>query len=276
MKIFLQDDCFAHCEFSNNPLPVKQRTDKVIWDRSDNYTEEDIVVWTDRKIPNAIDRKGPNIAWLIEAMPYHQGYYNFVHENRDKFDQIWTHDKQMLDNCDNAKFLPLGGCWIDEFDWAMHNKTKDFSIIASMHKYLPGHKIRHQIVAGTEGKVDRWGSGYQAMDDKIEGLKDYRYTFCIENFRKDFWFTEKLIDCFVTGTLPIYWGCPSIGNLFNLDGMLCFEELQELPKLLKGCTPEYYESKKDALKENFELAKQYRLAELKIPDYIYEGNKIFS
>ena len=52
--------------------------------------------------------------------------------------------------------------------------------------------------------------------------------------------------------------------------MLCFEELRELPKLLKGCTPEYYESKKDALKENFELAKQYRLAELTIPSFLHK------
>ena len=137
-----------------------------------------------------------------------------------------------------------------------------------MHKYLPGHKLRHQIVAGTEGRVDRWGRGYKEMADKIEGLKDYRYTFCIENFRKDFWFTEKLIDCFVTGTLPIYWGCPSIGNLFNQDGMLCFEDIRQLPELLKVCTPEYYESKKDAMKENFKLAKQYRLAELTIPSFL--------
>ena len=275
MKIYLQDKAFAHCEFSNNPLPVKQRTDKVEWDRTDSYTDEDTVVWTDVMIPEAIKRNGKNIAWLVEAMPYHQGYYNFVHENRDKFHQIWTHDKQVLDNCDNAKFLPLGGCWIDEFDWAMHEKTKDFSIIASAHVHLPGHRLRHDIVKGTQGKVDLWGRGYKEMADKIEGLKDYRYTFCIENFRKDFWFTEKLIDCFVTGTLPIYWGCPSIGNLFNQDGMLCFEDIRQLPELLKVCTPEYYESKKDAMKENFKLAKQYRLAELKIPDYMYEGMNVF-
>jgi len=56
--------------------------------------------------------------------------------------------------------------------------------------------------------------------------------------------------------------------MFNVDGMLCFEDIKELPELLKGCTPEYYESKKEAMKENFELAKKYRLAELTIPSFI--------
>ena len=37
LKIYLQDSAFAHCEFSNNPLPVKQRTNKVEWVRDTTY-----------------------------------------------------------------------------------------------------------------------------------------------------------------------------------------------------------------------------------------------
>ena len=62
------------------------------------------------------------------------------------------------------------------------------------------------------------------LKDKIDGLRDYRYHFCIENIKRDYWFTEKLIDCFVTGTIPIYWGCPSI-----------FDNISELPEF-KQCT----------------------------------------
>ena len=52
------------------------------------------------------------------------------------------------------------------------------------------------------------------------------------------------------------------------DKEIEFEDIKELPELLKGCTPEYYESKKEAMKENFELAKKYRLAELTIPSLL--------
>jgi hypothetical protein len=266
MKIYLQDSAFAHCEFSNNPLPVKQRTDKVEWVRDNSFTSDDIVVWTDIDIIKSLDRTGPNIAWLIEAQPYHSQIYEFVRTNHDKFKAIWTHDRALIETVSNAIKLPFGGCWIDDFDWGMHPKTKDFSIIASIHGGdLPGHKMRRHIVAGAEGYIDLFGSGYNPIDNKITGLKDYRYTFCIENYKRDYWFTEKLIDCFMTGSLPIYWGCPSIGDFFNTDGMLCFEEINELPTLLKGCTPEYYESKLDAMKENYQLAQKFRLAELSIP-----------
>ena len=46
-KIFIKDSTFGHCIFSNNPLPPVQFTDKIIWDRSNAYTNEDIVVYTD-------------------------------------------------------------------------------------------------------------------------------------------------------------------------------------------------------------------------------------
>ena len=47
LKIYLQDSAFAHCIFSNNPMPPKQYTDKVEWVRDGSFTNQDIVVWTD-------------------------------------------------------------------------------------------------------------------------------------------------------------------------------------------------------------------------------------
>ena len=268
MKIHLQDSAFAHCIFSNNPLPPKQYTHKVEWVRDGSYTEDDVVVWTDVDIPNSLKRKGKNIAYLVEALEHIPALYQFVIENADHFEAIWTHDYEMVKYLKNAKFLPFGGCWIDDFDWGIHPKSKDFSIIASAKKQHQGHRQRHQIIANSQGNIDVFGGEYNPIENKIDGLRDYRYHFCIENIRRDYWFTEKLIDCFVTGTIPIYWGCPSIGEFFNTDGMLCYENISELPELLKKCTPEYYESKMDALKENLELGKEMRLAELKIPSLL--------
>jgi hypothetical protein len=270
LKIYLQDSAFAHCIFSNNPLPPKQFTDRVEWIRDDSFTDQDIVVWTDIDIPNALYRPGKNIAWLIEAYDHIPHLYEFVAKNADKFEAIWTHDKELQEKVPNGIILPYGGCWIDNFDWNIYPKSKDFSIIASAKQQHPGHRMRHQIISGSQGRVDVFGGGYNPLDNKIDGLRDYRYHFCIENINRDYWFTEKLIDCFVTGTIPIYWGCPSIDDFFNIDGMICFDELKRLPELLPLCTTAFYESKLDAVKENFELAKNYRLAELTIPSLLYK------
>ena len=265
MKIYLQDSAFVHCEFSNNPLPIKQRTDKVEWVRDGTFTEEDVVVYTDIDIPKALGRSGKNIAWLVEAYDHIPQIYNYVIANAEKFEAIWTHDKDLIAKLSNATLLPFGGCWIDDFDWGIHPKSKNFSIIASGKRQHPGHRLRHQIITSAEGHIDVFGGGYNPLDNKIDGLRDYRYHFCIENINRDYWFTEKLIDCFMTGSLPIYYGCPSIDKFFNVDGMLCFKDISELPKLLKGCTPKYYESKLNAIKDNYWLAQKYRLSELNIP-----------
>jgi hypothetical protein len=159
----------------------------------------------------------------------------------------------------------LGGCWVKEEDRQIYPKTKQFSIIASSKSQLPGHQLRHEVIKASGSNIDVYGNGYKTIPYKLEGLKDYRYHFAIENTRAGYWFTEKLIDCLMTGTMPIYWGCSPVSLFFNPDGFILFDSLIDLKAQLKKCTPEYYESKLPAIKENFERAKYFVLAE----DYIY-------
>tara|TARA_R100000005_G_scaffold67310_1_gene35458 strand:+ start:120 stop:419 length:300 start_codon:yes stop_codon:yes gene_type:complete len=71
------------------------------------------------------------------------------------------------------------------------------------------------------------------------------------------YFTETLVDVFRQGAIPIFWGCPNIGEYFNEDGILQFNTGQELFNILDNISEELYESKLEAVKENYELAKQY-------------------
>ena len=83
------------------------------------------------------------------------------------------------------------------------------------------------------------------------------FSLVIESCREDYYFSEKLIDCFLTGTIPVYWGCPSIGDFFDTKGMLIFETKEEGLELLSKLTPELYESMLPHVQENFERAKKY-------------------
>lgn len=263
MKINLVDSTFSHCEFSSNPLPVINRAKNIEWVRRDSRDET--VVYTDTQIPTRVSSK--SIAWLLEPKEISSVGYNFAKENYKSFDSIWTYDKELIDTIPNAQFYPFGGCWIEYKQRKIYNKTKLFSIISSDKKMTDGHSLRHKIIAKSNNKIDVFGQGYHPIDNKIEGLQDYRFHFVVENVKKDYWFTEKLIDCFVTGTIPIYWGCPSIGDFFNTDGMIIFNDLLELKEKLKICTEKFYEEKLDVIRDNFEIAKKYTLAE----DWIYDN-----
>lgn len=53
------------------------------------------------------------------------------------------------------------------------------------------------------------------VEHKIDALKDYQFSIAIENTNEDGYFSEKLGDCILTDTTPIYMGSPNIEDYFN-------------------------------------------------------------
>ena len=105
------------------------------------------------------------------------------------------------------------------------------------------------------------------VDTKEETLLDYRYSIIIENTKQDNYITEKLIDCLIVGTIPIYWGCPNVSDYFNMEGIPTFNTLDELKNILPKLTEDFYNSKIKVVKENLELAKKFCITE----DWLYEN-----
>jgi hypothetical protein len=87
------------------------------------------------------------------------------------------------------------------------------------------------------------------------------FSVAIEN--NDQYFSEKLLDCFLTGTIPIYYGTPSVGKWFNTEGMILLEDSFDIESL----TEDVYYDKMDAVKDNFERALKMEILE----DFIYEN-----
>ena len=102
------------------------------------------------------------------------------------------------------------------------------------------------------------GHGYSPMEYKLDALRDYRFSITIENTKIDYYFTEKLIDCFLTGTIPIYWGCPSIGKFFDTRGMIIINDISDLTPFLRdsNLTQEYLKRMPYIIK-NYGLALKY-------------------
>jgi hypothetical protein len=76
-------------------------------------------------------------------------------------------------------------------------------------------------------KVDSFGRHLNNMDckDGYTGPTDhlisqYKFMICFENTNKPNYFTEKLINAYYHGTIPIYWGCPNIEDYINMESIL--------------------------------------------------------
>ena len=74
------------------------------------------------------------------------------------------------------------------------------------------------------------------------------FQITLENDSYSTYFTEKVTDCFATGTIPVYWGAPDIGDYFNKEGIIDLNDEFDIDSL----TPELYQSKLEAVKDNFE------------------------
>ncbi|MDP3372003.1 MAG: hypothetical protein Q8S21_03845 [Candidatus Paracaedibacteraceae bacterium] len=76
-------------------------------------------------------------------------------------------------------------------------------------------------------------------DSKIWVYQD-QFSIAIENCNQHNYFTEKVLECFMTLTIPIYIGCPNIGDYFDTRGILIARDIDDVIKIANSLTPETY------------------------------------
>jgi len=80
----------------------------------------------------------------------------------------------------------------------------------------------------------------QPCEDKIRTIAAYKFAICFENMAYPGYITEKIIDCFVAGVIPIYLGAPDVQEHIPGDAfidMRQFSSWQDLAGYL-GSLPE--------------------------------------
>lgn len=70
--------------------------------------------------------------------------------------------------------------------------------------------------------------------DKLAFQRGYRFSIAYENSRGPGYCTEKIVDAFAAGTVPIYWGDPLIKQEFNPAAFLCADDYPDLPSLIEA------------------------------------------
>lgn len=196
--------------------------------------------------------------WILEAdivipqvIAEFTKYYDRISPH---YEAIFTHDKRLLQLGDKMKFIINAVPWVVERK--VYPKTKLVSMIASNKGYE-----RQKWIKKFSSLVDMYGHGSNPINRKEDGLVNYMFSFAMENSVYDYNITEKITDCFATGTIPIYFGTPNIGKYFNTDGVIVLNDNFSLDML----TPELYASKMDAINDNFERTNKLLVPE----DYMY-------
>ena len=209
-----------------------------------------------------------SIALLIEPRPLQPKVYDFIEKNYSKFRYVFTHDSILLNKLPNAKLIIWGGI----YDWC--NEPKDFthpiSMVASWKEQAPVRIQRKKLALELKGKIDTYGTfdgGERATTKQIYGK--YPFSVVIENHIDDWWLTEKICNCFACKTIPIYYGARKVNHLFNSDGIVICNSIDEVRTavnfLLTHAKQEYY-LRFGAVEKNYKTVADYESFE----DWFYE------
>jgi hypothetical protein len=206
-----------------------------------------------------------------------------VHEH---YDLILAFDERVLRECSNAVFLTESACswlprkWnaIDPIGYMNYGgglvhknpvvmsyepcdvSAKKFAVsfLTSSKNSSQGHKLRQEIYERLPehlGDLTVWKHrSPPIVADKRTILEPYQYSIVPENSRHSGYYTEKIMDCFIAKTIPVYWGCTDIGKHFNVEGIVQFTDCDDLLTKLNTLTPEFYQDKHLAVEENFHKA----------------------
>jgi len=102
-------------------------------------------------------------------------------------------------------------------------------------------QIRDTIfdVLSTYKKVNS-GGRYRNNIGQPEGVKDkaafqrtHKFALCFENCSHEGYTTEKIVQAFAAGAVPIYWGDPRIGEQFNEKAFINCNEYSSLEEVLE-------------------------------------------
>lgn len=278
-KIFnLIDNNFAHDKYSVAGVDSKY----IIWDRElkdlNNPTFYSHIRMLD--IEKRLSSKDNSYGFIVESRAIEVLGYQLVEKVIPKFNKVFTHNSEFIKKYDNCKWIPGGGIWIGgrddlphgEGEIGIYNKNKLCSMVSSNKKMCQLHLIRLQIMQSIQQnpKIDKFFGGGGPGDGNwlpiFRTLKDYMFSIVIENFIDDLYFTEKILNCFATGTIPIYVGAKNINSIFDKNGILQFDSFEEFNNIIDKLSENEYYSRIEAVKNNFEKCKEFR----SIEDYIYE------
>lgn len=194
-------------------------------------------------------------------------YNQIILDNPQAYSYLLTQYPELLHLPNSVKLIG-NGSFVDPAPGI--KKKFGVSIVMTHRNVAPGHPMRHELYRRRkEIKIPfdiyrgTWNQ-FQPIEDTLPMpswpnrkekvmVFDCMFHIVIEGFKNSYYFSEKLIDCFITKTVPIYWGCTIIDEYFNDNGIIQVNTVDDIINACNRLTPEAYERFKVVIEDNYEL-----------------------
>lgn len=233
-------------------------------ERKPQEGERYIEMYSDTFVKECTTGSRANVALMLEPRSMIGEAYEYVYTHSDYFGLILTHDSKLL-KLPQAKMMNWGDVWLTTDS----KKTKGISICTSPKNWCPLHNARLELANRYKDsdQVDvffgDWNDPAKVIDAK-DYLEEYKFSIVIENDIDEYWYTEKLLNCFSTKTIPIYVGATKIDTIFNEEGMIRVDDWRDVPRIVDAIytygLDTIYEKPdvKAAVEDNFRRVEPYK------------------
>lgn len=204
--------------------------------------------------------------------------YIYRKEVQDLFSKIYTWNDDLVDNVRFFKFdYPVLKEMIP--DLVPFEDKKLCTLVIGKHSsrhpqelYSEREKAIRFFEEHYSDEFDFYGHGWNpsefktyrgAILDKLQVMKQYRFSICYENMRDiRGYITEKIFDSFAAGCVPVYLGASNIAEVIPKECFIDrreFKDLNELYFFLKNMEKEQYENYLTQIRTylNSEAAKRF-------------------
>lgn len=142
------------------------------------------------------------------------------------------------------------------FSWILQQIRRSFSrsLEYSLRNELQSKRFEAIQYFGSRNRISVFGNGWDNIhelsgfwqaslhpvletirpnqcDNKISTISSFRFSICFENVAFPGYLTEKIIDCFVAGVIPIYFGAPDILDFIPAKAFIDMRDFTSWPEL---------------------------------------------
>lgn len=202
-----------------------------------------------------------NILMQCEPPNLYVDFFGMVQNNYKKFDLVLAYDERILNipGINAIEFCPVGSWISDDIDI---NKTNQISYLMSSKINGYDYHMRFMIMRWLQNNKlkdfeIKWHRSPPRIPSKNEFFDSAMFNIACENQVMNNMFTEKLLDCFKTKTIPIYYGCQNIEKYFNPKGIIQFNTIEQFAEIMKNLTPSLYYEMLPYAEENYERSREY-------------------
>ena len=145
-----------------------------------------------------------------------------------------TTQHSSFDNIANKVYLPYFLCLgtLSQITSYPFNRNTNISR-PYLAAYIASHSPQHRndmfnTLRAKDSTVDGLGKANHTKDVVLPGTwpeldkiyKDYKFGFAMENINEDGYITEKIMNVYRGGAIPIYWGTSAVKNIFNPESFV--------------------------------------------------------